>query len=311
MRAGRTSASHDAALLVQRLEQQHLGRRPGRAVQAQAGRDHPGVVEHDQVAWLEQFGQVGARAVLGRARPPVDEQPCRVARLDRRLRDPLRRQLVVEVVKLHRSEKATARPVPPFSGHDREPSGTGRRRRRVVQRWHVWTPASGSGPALLLIQEIFGVGPYICAVAERLAEAGYVVGEPDMFWRFAPGWSATHDESGLNASIGLMSQFDFPAAVGDCVAACGALAALAETTGTPGVIGFCLGGTLGFAVAALIAVGVRELLRRGVPDMVGMLDQMTCPVLFDFGSHDDPYIPNEKRRGVERGDTAGRSRHAC
>ena len=61
----------------------------------------------------------------------------------------------------------------------------------------VWIPDSGGGPAILLIQEIFGVGPYIRAVGERLAAAGYVVGAPDLFWRFAPGWDAGHDEAGL------------------------------------------------------------------------------------------------------------------
>ena len=65
----------------------------------------------------------------------------------------------------------------------------------------VWVPDAGSGPALLVIQEIFGVGPYIRAVAERLAAAGYVVGAPDVFWRFAPGWEAGHDEEGLTSSL--------------------------------------------------------------------------------------------------------------
>jgi dienelactone hydrolase len=55
---------------------------------------------------------------------------------------------------------------------------------------HVWVPESGTGPGLVLIQEIFGVGAYIRAVAERLAAAGYVVATPDVFWRFAPGWAS-------------------------------------------------------------------------------------------------------------------------
>ena len=159
---------------------------------------------------------------------------------------------------------------------------------------HLWTPEHGSGPALLLVQEIFGVGPYIKAVAERLAGAGYVVGAPDVFWRIAPGWASTHDEAGLTASIGLMSSFDFPAAVADCVAALGALGSLSETTGAPGVIGFCLGGTLAFAVAAHAEPSVCvSYYGSGVPDMAGILDQVTCPVLFHFGSNDS-YIPNEK-----------------
>lgn len=171
---------------------------------------------------------------------------------------------------------------------------------------HVWTPDTGTGQALLLIQEIFGVGPYISAVAQRLAAAGYVVGAPDVFWRFAPGWAAAHDEAGLTASIGLMSQFDFPAAVGDCIAATGALGALAEVRGTPGVIGFCLGGTLAFAVAANASPSVCvSYYGSGVPDMLGMLDQVSCPTLFHFGSQDD-FIPNEKVEALNAA-LAGRS----
>lgn len=162
---------------------------------------------------------------------------------------------------------------------------------------HVWRPPAGSGPGMLLLQEIFGVGPYIAAVAERLAAAGYVVAAPDVFWRFAPGWAAAHDEAGLNASIGLMGQFDFPTAVGDCVAALDALANLPETVGSPGVIGFCLGGTLAFAVAIEAAPGVCvSYYGSGVPDLAaaaGALDRVTCPVLCHFGSK-DPYIPNEQ-----------------
>lgn len=161
---------------------------------------------------------------------------------------------------------------------------------------HVWTPDSGSGPGLLLIQEIFGVGPYIRAVAARLAEAGYVVGAPDMFWRFAPGWEAGHDEAGLNASLEQVGKLDFPLAVGDCVAALGALRGLDELQGTPGVIGFCLGGTLAFAVAAAAEPAVCvSYYGSGVPSMLGDLDRIDCPTLLHFGNADG-FIPND---GVE------------
>ena len=44
-------------------------------------------------------------------------------------------------------------------------------------------PRSGHGPALLLLQEIFGVNAHIRAVAEQYAADGYVVLAPDLFWR--------------------------------------------------------------------------------------------------------------------------------
>lgn len=158
---------------------------------------------------------------------------------------------------------------------------------------HVWTPASGSGPGLLLIQEIFGVSAYIRAVAARLADAGYVVGAPDVFWRFAPGWEAEHDEAGLQGSFEQVGKLDFPAAIGDCAAALSAVGRLDEVTGTPGVMGFCLGGTLAWAVAMAAGPAVCvSYYGSGVPSMLDGIDAVTCPTLFHFGN-EDPYIPNE------------------
>ena len=37
------------------------------------------------------------------------------------------------------------------------------------------TPEGGSGPGVVLIQEIFGINDYILSVAERLANEGYVM----------------------------------------------------------------------------------------------------------------------------------------
>lgn len=161
---------------------------------------------------------------------------------------------------------------------------------------HVWLPASGSGPGLLLLQEIFGVGPYIRSVAARLADEGYVVGAPDVFWRFAPGWAADHDEAGLNASLAQVGNLDGEAAVADCVAALDALADHGAVNGTPGVIGFCLGGTLawGVALASQPSVCV-SYYGSGVPAMLDGIDAVSCPTLFHFGNA-DAYIPSE---GVE------------
>ncbi len=171
---------------------------------------------------------------------------------------------------------------------------------------HVWLPQSGSGPGLLLVQEIFGVGPYIRAVATRLAEAGYVVGAPDVFWRFAPGWVAGHDEAGLNASLVQAGNLDGQIAVGDCVAALGALGALDEVAGEPGVIGFCLGGTLawGVALAAEPSVCV-SYYGSGVPSMLDGIDAVSCPTLFHFGNA-DAYIPDDGVEAVNAA-IAGRS----
>ena len=48
-------------------------------------------------------------------------------------------------------------------------------------------PKNGSGPGLILLQEIFGINGYMKSMADRFAEEGYVVVVPDLFWRMKPG----------------------------------------------------------------------------------------------------------------------------
>jgi carboxymethylenebutenolidase len=167
----------------------------------------------------------------------------------------------------------------------------------------VWLPASGTGPGLLLIQEIFGVSDYIQEVADELAGLGYVVGAPDLFWRLEPGYAAGHDEAGLKRSLQMASRFDFQQGVADAAAALARLAALPEVDGSVGVIGFCLGGTIAYFLAAEAEPGalavVVSFYGSGVPDATDALARVSAPVQFHFGGSDS-YIPREKVALVEQ-----------
>jgi carboxymethylenebutenolidase len=62
------------------------------------------------------------------------------------------------------------------------------------------------------------------------------------------------------------------------------------------VIGFCLGGTLAWALAAAVEPSCCvSYYGSGVPSMLDMIDSVTCPTLFHFGNL-DAWIPGE---GVE------------
>src|SRR5687767_1270723 len=63
-------------------------------------------------------------------------------------------------------------------------------------------PASGTGPGVLVFQEIFGINDNMRGLADRLAEAGYVAVVPDMFWRIEPRFERK-DESGFGDAIGM------------------------------------------------------------------------------------------------------------
>jgi carboxymethylenebutenolidase len=166
----------------------------------------------------------------------------------------------------------------------------------------VWLPDGGSGPGLLLIQEIFGISDYIRDVAEDLAGLGYVVAAPDLFWRLEPGFQAGHDQDGLNKSLEVSSRFDAEQGVADAGAALDRLTALPEVEGGIGVIGFCLGGTIGYFLAAQAGPdkvdAVVSFYGSGVPDSLEALDQIVSPVMFHFGGS-DPYIPRDQVARVE------------
>jgi carboxymethylenebutenolidase len=161
-------------------------------------------------------------------------------------------------------------------------------------RAHVVVPDGGNGPGIVLPMEIFGVGPYIEQAAERLARLGYTVLAPDLYWRIAPGATPAHDADGLQEAFGLVQKLDVPAAVGDAVDALHHLRSMPETRGRAGVLGFCLGGTLAYLVAAHgdpdVAVAYYG---SGIHDAVDQGDAITCPMLFHYGSRDD-YIPADK-----------------
>jgi carboxymethylenebutenolidase len=164
-------------------------------------------------------------------------------------------------------------------------------------------PDSGSGPGVLLFQEIFGINDNIRGLAERLAGEGYVVLAPDMFWRLEPRFERS-DESGMADAFALVQRFDGELAADDIAATHAHLLAMPECTGKVGAVGFCLGGTLTFACAARSRVDGKgpdaavSYYGSGNNDLLGLLDKVACPVLFHYGA-EDPFIPEEKIAEVE------------
>ena len=72
---------------------------------------------------------------------------------------------------------------------------------------HLTVPGNGRGPGILLLQEIFGVGEFLLSKANDLAELGYVVMCPDVFWRVEPGIALPHDEGALQEAFGYMTRY--------------------------------------------------------------------------------------------------------
>ncbi|MBW3603559.1 MAG: dienelactone hydrolase family protein [Actinobacteria bacterium] len=163
-------------------------------------------------------------------------------------------------------------------------------------------PASGTGPGLLLVQEIFGISDYLAFSADRLARLGYVVMAPDLYWRVEAG--AAISDNDLDTAFQFASELDPQAAVGDLIAALGHLRDVDGVTDGTGILGFCLGGALAYHVASLAEPDTCvSYYGSAIPDALAAMRGISCPILFHFGEQDQ-YTPVESVDRVEAA-TAG------
>jgi carboxymethylenebutenolidase len=152
---------------------------------------------------------------------------------------------------------------------------------------YLGTPASGSGPGILVLQEIFGVSAHIRSVVDRWAEEGYVALAPDLFWRLKPGVDLGFTPDDVKIARELGGRFDIDQGVRDIGDAIAALKSQPEFKGKVGAVGYCLGGRLAFLAAARL--GVDAAVSYYGTRMDGHLDEVKsvrCPIMFHFGGMD-------------------------
>jgi carboxymethylenebutenolidase len=108
---------------------------------------------------------------------------------------------------------------------------------------YLASPPGGTGPAVIVIQEWWGLVPHIKEVVERFASAGFVALAPDLYH----GVQASEPDEAGKLIMGLaMDQ-----AAKDIAGAARYLADRADVTGAVGTIGFCAGGSLALWAATL------------------------------------------------------------
>jgi carboxymethylenebutenolidase len=104
-------------------------------------------------------------------------------------------------------------------------------------------------PAILLIQEIFGVNEHIRDVCRRYARQGYIVFSPDVFYREG-AWTQLTDLSKLHDKLALLKEEEV---ISDLKAIVSEMASHELVLGEKiGVIGYCMGGRLSYLAAAVL-----------------------------------------------------------
>ena len=121
---------------------------------------------------------------------------------------------------------------------------------------HVMTPAGkGAWPAAVMYMDAGGIRPAMCDMAQRLAEAGYVVLLPDLFYRYGPYGPFVPAEvfkGDVRAILGpLMATTGPEKAAEDTRILLDFLDTREDVAGRDvGAVGFCMGGGMAIAAAA-------------------------------------------------------------
>ncbi len=120
---------------------------------------------------------------------------------------------------------------------------------------HVMIPASGGPwPAVIFYMDAGGIRPAVLDMAQRLADAGYVVLLPDLFYRYGPYGPFVPKEvfaGDFRAILGpLMATTGNDKAAEDTEALLAYLDTRRDVAGRKvGAVGFCMGGGMALAAA--------------------------------------------------------------
>jgi len=162
---------------------------------------------------------------------------------------------------------------------------------------YLATPAAGTGPGVVVIQEIFGVNAVMRGITDRMAEAGFVALCPDIFWRQEPGIQLTDQtEAEWARAFELFQGFDLDLGVDDLAATIETLRGLEGCNGKVGAMGFCLGGRLAYLTAtrtkADAAVGY-----YGVYLHEHLGETINAPLMLHVACEDE-FVPKEAQAQV-------------
>ena len=157
---------------------------------------------------------------------------------------------------------------------------------------YLAAPASGHGPATIVLQEWWGVDDHIRSICDRLAEDGFFALAPDLYRGETTSEPSEAEQKMMAISMDQAEQ-DM----------CGAAQYLLALPGVEGdsvaSVGFCLGGGLSIWAAATCpeikaAVTYYYVMPHGKPDF----HTIDGPVLGHFGTADE-FVPLAAAQALE------------
>ncbi|UPT95347.1 dienelactone hydrolase family protein [Bradyrhizobium barranii subsp. apii] len=159
---------------------------------------------------------------------------------------------------------------------------------------YVARPCARHAPAVIVLQEIFGVNADIRGMCDELAEHGFIAIAPDLFWRTKPGldlnsWS----EAEWSEALAVYKSYNLDEGVSDVSTAIEAGRVIDGSIGKVGVMGFCLGGLMTFLTAARSEVDAAvEYYGGETENHLSEASAVKAPMLIHLAEEDE-YISKE------------------
>ncbi len=157
---------------------------------------------------------------------------------------------------------------------------------------YVARPAMAKAPAVVVIQEIFGVNAVMREITDGLAAQGYLAICPDLFWRIEPGVDITDkSEAEWKKAFELFNAFDADKGAEDIAATIDAIRADPGCTGKVGSVGFCLGGKMAFLTAARTDCDASvSYYGVGIEGLTGEAEKIQRPLMLHI-AEEDQFVP--------------------
>jgi len=157
---------------------------------------------------------------------------------------------------------------------------------------YVARPSRSPAPAVVVIQEIFGVNQVMRDVTDSLAAEGYLAICPDLFWRIEPGIDITdHSDAEWKRAFELFNAFDVDKGIEDIAATIDLIRADPGCSGKVGAVGFCLGGLLAFLTATRTDSNASvSYYGVGIESRVAEAEKLANPLLLHIAEEDE-FVP--------------------
>lgn len=158
---------------------------------------------------------------------------------------------------------------------------------------YLASPDSGTGPGVILIAAVTGVGPDMRAMVDDLAANGFVGAAPDMFWRTDPGYIERSEETQprIRARTQPREQV-INAGIQDVADVRDHLKQHESCNGAVAVMGFCYGGP--YALIGMARLGMDAgccYHGTSMGNYVSDLEACKKPLLIHWGSEDHAAPP--------------------